>query len=307
MTEMVGEFPELQGIMGRYYALHQGEAAEVAEAIAQHYSPKGPNDPVPESLAGRILALADRIDTLVGFFAISIKPTGSKDPFALRRTALGLLRLAETFPALKLQTFCEDAYQLYTRVFAKRAEKSASQEQVWEDIAAFLWDRLKVYWRERGIRHDSIDAVAEIGKGDSIATLWQRVKALNDFLQRPDRVGEDLLTAYRRACNIVAIEEKKDQRSYDGAVDGILLSQIEERALYQALQTAVIAIKAALQRNAFEEAMIEVAALRPSIDAFFDKVTVNNQDPKVRENRLKLLAYLRTTLQQVADFSKVEG
>ena len=294
-TGMVGEFPELQGIMGRYYATHDGESPEVADAIAEHYSPLGPNDACPSKPVSVCVSLADKIDSLVGFFAIDEKPTGSKDPFALRRAALGVIRL-----------ILENGLRLpLAPEFAKGAELYGADLNPSDDLLAFFADRLKVHLKEKGVRHDAIDAVFALGGEDDLVRLMARVDALSDFLASDD--GENLLTAYRRAANILKIEEKKDDKRYDGAVDDGVFEQDEERALHAGLSEAGPAIEQAVAGEDFAGAMTALAQLRGPVDAFFDNVTVNADDAGLRENRLKLLNGIRGALEGVADFSKLEG
>ena len=299
-TGMVGEFPELQGIMGRYYALHDGETEEVADAIAEHYSPVGPNDACPTAPESVCVALADKIDSLVGFFAIDEKPTGSKDPFALRRAALGVIRLILE-NGLRLPLLAE---------FTNAAGLLGKGTDPGADLLAFFADRLKVHLREQGVKHDHVDAVFalknESGRGeDDLVRLMARVSALSDFLATDD--GENLLTAYRRAANILKIEEKKDGRAYDTAPDAEAFQQGEERALAAGLDAATPAIAKALDGENFAGAMSSLAKLRGPVDAFFDAVTVNADDAALRENRLKLLNGIRAALEGVADFSRIEG
>ncbi len=294
-TGMVGEFPDLQGVVGRYYAIHDGESAEVADAIAEHYSPLGPNDDCPSKPVSVCVSLADKIDSLVGFFAIDEKPTGSKDPFALRRAALGVIRLVLE-NGLRLPLAPE---------FAKGAELYGADNNPSDDLLVFFADRLKVHLKERGVRHDAIDAVFALGGEDDLVRLMARVDALSDFLASDD--GENLLTAYRRAANILKIEEKKDSRRFDGAVDEGAFEQEEERTLHAGLAEAGPAIAKAVDDEDFAAAMAALAALRGPVDAFFDEVTVNADDTALRENRLKLLNEIRTALGGVADFSKLEG
>lgn len=296
VTGMVGEFPELQGLMGRYYARHDGEKPEVAEAIAAHYSPKGPDDACPTAPVSVALALADKIDTLVGFFAIDEKPTGSRDPFALRRAALGVIRLVlENKLRLSLAKLFEAAHKLYA---SKGTVPTAA-------LLDFFADRLKVTLREKGVRHDLIDAVFSLGGEDDLVRLMARVEALQSFIASDD--GANLLTAYKRASNIVGIEEKKDKTTYDQAVDAALLTLPEESKLAQALTQAHAGTKLALDKEDFAAAMSMLALLRGPVDAFFDKVKVNADEPAVRANRLRLLSQIRATLGEVADFSKIEG
>ncbi|HEX6978414.1 MAG TPA: glycine--tRNA ligase subunit beta [Alphaproteobacteria bacterium] len=300
---MVGEFPELQGIMGRYYAMAEGERPDVADAIRDHYSPLGPNDRCPSAPVSVAVALADKIDTLAGFFAIDEKPTGSKDPFALRRAALGVIRLiVENGLRLPLRTVFGAALRPF-RETALVGEAKATETV--ETLLAFFADRLKVALREKGVRHDLIDAVFSLGGEDDLVRLLVRVDALKNFLATED--GVNLLTAYRRASNIVAIEEKKDKTSYDGPVEKDLLAEPEEVTLAKALDETHAGTQTLLRREDFEGAMRVLALLRKPVDAFFDKVTVNAPDAKLRTNRLRLLSQIRATLGEVADFSKVEG
>jgi glycyl-tRNA synthetase beta chain len=288
---MVGEFPELQGIMGRYYALAEGKSPEVAEAIADHYKPQGPNDRCPTAPESVAVAMADKIDTLVGFFGIDEKPTGSKDPFALRRAALGVIRLVlENGLRLRL-----------VDVFQSAGASSDTALQLLD----FFADRLKVYLREQGVRHDLITAVFALSAEDDLVRLLDRVKALQGFLDTED--GANLLAAYKRATNIVRIEEKKDGASYDGAADPQRLVQDEEKVLHVRLTDALAAAGAAVPAERFTDAMAALAGLRRPVDAFFDHVTVNAEEPDLRRNRLLLLSQIRATLNQVADFSKIEG
>ncbi|HVV26694.1 MAG TPA: glycine--tRNA ligase subunit beta [Rhizomicrobium sp.] len=277
---VVGEFPELQGVMGRYYALHDGEDAEVADAIRDHYKPVGPSDAVPTDKVAIAVALADKLDQLIAFFAAGEKPTGSGDPFALRRAALGVIRIV-----------------LESKVRIKLNQS--------EDLLSFFADRLKVALKEKGIRHDLIDAVFSLGGEDDLVRLVARVEALQSFLRTDD--GANLLAGYKRAANILRDEEKKDKRSYAGDVRENLLTEPAEKDLFAALTMARAAIAPLLEKEDFAAAMQQMAALRVPVDAFFEGVKVNADDPKIRENRLNLLSSLRTTLHGVADFSKIEG
>jgi glycyl-tRNA synthetase beta chain len=291
LTEMVGEFPELQGLMGKYYALAQGEDASVAAACEDHYKPKGPEDAVPSDPVAVAVALADKIDTLVGFWAIDEKPTGSKDPYALRRAALGVIRLiADNGLRLKL-----------TDVFAKARKGFGGAG----DLLAFFADRLKVQLRDQGARHDLVDAVFALENQDDLLLVVRRVEALGKFLDTDN--GKNLLAGVKRASNILRIEEKKDGKSYTGAPDKKLLQQPEEQALAQAISATKDEAGAAVAREDFAAAMSALARLRPVVDAFFDKVTVNVEDKALRENRLKLLNEIREATRAVADFSKIEG
>jgi glycyl-tRNA synthetase beta chain len=300
VTGMVGEFPDLQGIMGRYYALHDREHADVADAIAEHYAPQGPNDRCPTAPVSVAVALADKIDTLMAFWLIDEKPTGSRDPFALRRAALGVIRL-----------IVENGLRMpLARIFAIARDNmpglaAAGGEDVIASLLDFFADRLKVHLRERGVRHDLISAVFALGGEDDLVRLLARVDALDKFLASED--GSNLLTAYKRAANIVRIEERKDKATYDETPDDSAFSQSEETALHVALGEATASASTALKTEDFTSAMASMAALRPPVDAFFDKVTVNADDSGLRANRLRLLSAIGGTLHQVADFSKIEG
>lgn len=297
---MVGEFPELQGVMGRYYALHDGEPAAVADAIRDHYAPLGPNDRCPTAPVSVAVALADKIDTLTGFWSIGEKLTGSKDPFALRRAALGIIRLViENKLRLPLR-------RVFTKALLRHAvSDTARSEELAADLMAFFADRLKVHLKEQGVRHDLIAAVFARGGDSDIVRILARVDALRDFLASPD--GANLLVAYRRASNIVEIEEKKDKARHDGAVNPALLKLDEEKALQRKLAEAGQAMDSLLKMENFGGAMLALANLRAPGDAFFDKVTVNAPEADLRLNRLRLLSDIRRTLGAVADFSKVEG
>ncbi|QCG96997.1 glycine--tRNA ligase subunit beta [Azospirillum sp. TSA2s] len=300
VTEVVGEFPEVQGIMGRYYALGQGESADVANAIADHYKPLGPSDSCPTAPVSVSVALADKIDTLVGFFAIDEKPTGSKDPYALRRAALGVIRLVlENGLRVKLSEIFAAAHGAYT------VSGFAPAGSVGGDLMSFFADRLKVVLREQGVRHDLVDAVFALGGEDDLVRLLARVKALQAFVGSDE--GANLAAAYKRASNIVRIEEKKDGASFDQPVDAARLAQDEEKALFTALNEASATAKPLLDAEDFTGTMAALAKLRGPVDAFFDKVTVNAEDKDLRANRLRLLTQIRTTLNAVADFSKIEG
>jgi glycyl-tRNA synthetase beta chain len=298
---MVGEFPELQGIMGRYYAMHDGEPSEVAEAIAEHYSPLGPNDRCPRSPTSVAVALADKVDTLVCFFAVDEKPTGSKDPFALRRAALGVIRLIlENELRLPLR-------RLFLAADGIRQEEHAGVSGVEpsEELLEFFADRLKAHLREQGVRHDLVAAVFAVGGEDDLVRLLARVAALEAFLKTDN--GANLLVAYRRAANIVRIEEKKDASTYPGDPDPKLVVEPAEATLAAELAKAAADSAAALDDEAFTKAMAGLAALRGPVDEFFARVTVNCDDRSLRANRLRLLAQIRDILNRVADFSQIEG
>lgn len=298
VTEMVGEFPELQGLMGRKYATLQGEHDSVCAAIEEHYKPLGPSDRVPSDPVSIAVALADKLDTLAGFWAIDEKPTGSKDPFALRRAALGVIRLILD-RGLRLRLL--EQVGAADRGLAGRAGADA------RDLLGFLADRLKVYLRDQGARHDLIDAVFALPGQDDLLTVVRRVEALGQFLDTED--GVNLLAGYKRAANILRIEEKKDGRAYDYAPDAALAAAGEpaERALAEALAKARETASAAVAREDFAGAMQALSTLRAPVDAFFQDVTVNAPDPKLRENRLALLNALRAATREVAEFAKIEG
>jgi glycyl-tRNA synthetase beta chain len=353
LTEVVGEFPELQGLMGKYYALAQGEDASVAAASEEHYKPQGPADRVPTDPVSIAVALADKIDTLVGFWAIDEKPTGSKDPFALRRAALGVIKiilngnlrfglddlldeaaiqietdrefkkLEVTVDRLQHLHFEQDvlARSEYKRIRERTVRRSYgvrqsefARQKVDEyvgDLLFFIFDRLKVQLREQGARHDLIDAVTAIETvdenvevQDDLVALVRTVEALGKFLDTDD--GKNLLAGTKRAANILRIEEKKDGKAYDGAPDAALYSLDEEKELAKAIDQVKVEAGAAVAREDFAGAMSAMAKLRPAVDAFFDKVKVNDDDPKVRENRLKLLNEIRAATRAVADFSKIQ-
>ncbi|MBN9596571.1 MAG: glycine--tRNA ligase subunit beta [Afipia sp.] len=289
LTEVVGEFPEVQGLMGRYYALAQGEDASVAAAIEDHYKPQGPADRVPTDPVAIAVALADKLDILTGFWSIDEKPTGSKDPFALRRAALGVIRLVGD-NGIRLPLLS---------AFAKAAKPHDGK-----DLLAFFADRLKVQLRDQGARHDLVDAVFALGGQDDLLMVVRRVEALGKFLDSDD--GKNLLAGTKRASNILAIEEKKDKRKFDGAPDASLFKVDEEKALAAAIAQVKLEAGAAVAKEDFASAMSAMAKLRPAVDAFFDKVKVNDDDAKVRENRLKLLNEIREATRAVADFSKIQ-
>jgi glycyl-tRNA synthetase beta chain len=318
LTEVVGEFPELQGLMGKYYAEAQGEDEAVAHACEDHYKPKGPDDLVPSDPVSITVALADKIDTLVGFWANNEKPSGSKDPFALRRAALGVIRIVlDNGLRLRLQGVCEYALGRHSVVSvtpagpAPLANPSPVQigKQMRHDsakeVVSFFADRLKVQLRDQGARHDLVDAVFALDDQDDLLLIVRRVEALGKFLDTED--GKNLLAGYKRATNIIRIEEKKDSREYTGAPDPSLYKQPEETALAQAIDAAKAEATRAVEKEDFEVAMRAMASLRPHVDAFFDKVTVNVDDKPLRENRLKLLNEIRAATRAVADFSKIEG
>jgi glycyl-tRNA synthetase beta chain len=364
VTEMVGEFPELQGRMGKYYALEQGESAAVADALEEHYKPQGPGDSVPAEPVSVCVAIADKIDVLVGFWGIGEKPTGSKDPYALRRAALGVIRIIlenslrlglynliqvhighylgprirsdaryvaalEEFAASKREVTAsgdnliaaateQEASKFEGPLFSATPEINIDRlrgsisagmprslvESTTGDLLAFFADRLKVQLREQGARHDLVDAVFALEGQDDLLMVVRRVEALGKFLDTDD--GKNLLAGTKRAANILRIEEKKDGKAYDGAPDPSLYALAEEKTLAKAIDQVKTEASAAVAQEDFAGAMSAMAKLRPAVDAFFDKVKVNDDNAKVRENRLKLLNEIRAATRAVADFSKIQ-
>ncbi|MFG1292551.1 glycine--tRNA ligase subunit beta [Xanthobacter versatilis] len=346
LTEVVGEFPELQGLMGRYYAEGEGLAPEVAAACEEHYKPQGPGDRVPTAPVSIAVALADKIDTLVGFWAIDEKPTGSKDPYALRRAALGVIRIVlenevrlslagrsvqrhclALLIQLKGAEFTKQGSELFSPVvqgllsaeektsLAQRLvdnDKSSTEQmllgqmdEIVADLLAFFADRLKVYLRDRGARHDLVDAVFALEGQDDLLLVVRRVDALARFLETED--GRTLLAGYRRAVNILRIEEKKDGRAFAGPTDATLLKEPAEERLADAIEQVKGRVATAVAAEDFETAMTALADLRGPVDAFFDAVTVNDPDPALRENRLKLLDEIRAATRGIADFDRIGG
>ena len=348
LTEVVGEFPELQGLMGRYYAEAQGEDEAVAHAAEDHYKPKGPDDLVPGDPVAIAVALADKIDTLVGFWAIDEKPTGSKDPYALRRAALGVIRIvlenelrlplralfwqhfgsvardealaraitllhplneqiatisaSDIELAVKLEVLVSEKAKEVTKPHLVQAHSFLRQTY---DLIAFIADRLKVQLREQGARHDLVDAVFSLSGQDDLLMIVRRVEALGKFLETDD--GKNLLAGVKRASNILRIEEKKDKLEFSGAPNAKRYQLAEEKALAEAIAAVKTEAGAAVGKEDFGAAMTAIAKLRPRVDAFFDKVTVNVDDKALRENRLRLLNEIREATRAVADFSKIEG
>jgi glycyl-tRNA synthetase beta chain len=339
VTEMVGEFPELQGLMGRYYAIAQGEERSVADAIEEHWKPQGPNDRIPTEPVSIAVALADKLDTLVGFWAIDEKPTGSKDPYALRRAALGVVRIVlENELRLSLmEIFFWQSGLLLEQVSSEAAERlqssapkvivdgqeldlsgalvstgqllgsrAAIMRTFQKDLLAFFADRLKVYLRDKGARHDLIDAVFALRGQDDLLLIVRRVEALGRFLDTED--GKNLLMGYRRAANILRAEEKNDGAgAFAARHDPALLVLPAEKDLADMLAAAGAASRERASREDFEGAMRALATLRAPVDAFFLDVTVNADDADLRLNRLRLLNELREAMHGVADFSKVAG
>ncbi len=316
VSGMVGEFPELQGLMGRYYAEAEHMHPKIARAIEEHYKPKGASDSVPTEPVSVAVALADKLDTLAGFWAIGEKPTGSGDPYQLRRAALGVIRIViDNDLRLPLSTAFEKASQGFASVLGQGfldglrndAEKQASGIVVHDDLLAFFIERLKVYLRDKGARHDLIDAVlsAPGAPQDDLALIVKRVDALTALLATDD--GANLLAGVKRASNILAIEEKKDKTTYTAVPDPQLLRQGEEAALHEAVAKAARDTRKAIDVERFDGAMRALAELRGPVDAFFEHVTVNDADADVRRNRLALLSQIRAATQSVADFSKIAG
>jgi glycyl-tRNA synthetase beta chain len=324
VTDMVGEFPELQGLMGKYYALAEGIAPEIANALEEHYKPQGPNDRVPTSPVSVAVALADKLYSLMGFWIVDEKPTGSKDPYALRRGALGVIRLIlENHIRVKLYEAFDRAAKLFpgnlpgeketvaynAHLLSQRPGHGPARGEryfVGGELLSFFAERLKVQLREQGARHDLVDAVFELGSGqDDLLMIVRRVEALGKFLNTDD--GKNLLAGYKRAANIVGIEEKKDKTSYSGEPDAKLLQAPEEKTLAEAIRKAESEVAAALKKEDFEGAMAAISKLRQPVDSFFEKVTVNTDDKSLRENRLKLLNRIRTATRTVADFSRIGG
>ena len=287
---MVGEFAELQGVMGRYYALEAGMPAAVADACRDHYSPLGPSDAVPVEPVSVAVALADKIDTLTGFWAIDEKPTGSKDPFALRRAALGVIRLV----------LVNGVRVSLSAIFAKGHAGADSA-----DLVAFFHDRLKVFLRDQGIRHDVIDACLAMPGNDDLTLLVKRAQALQSFLSSDD--GTNLLQGFKRANNILTQAEAKDGVEYSFGADPKFAESDEERALFNALDVAGEAIGPAIKAEDFAAAMGAMAQLRAPIDAFFTAVQINTDNAVVRRNRLNLLHRIRAICAGVADLTRVEG
>ena len=306
VTEMVGEFPELQGLMGRIYATAQGQDPEVAAAIEDHYRPQGPADRVPSEPVSIAVALAEKIDMLVGFWAIDERPTGSKDPFALRRAALGVIRIIlSNGLTLPLGEVLDD-FIVIGRLTGDYAMPAEARYQTIRDLIAFFADRLKAQLREQGARHDLVDAVFALPGQDDLLELVRRVEALGKFLDTED--GRNLLGGYRRAANILKAEEKKEgDVAFENAPSAAALVEPEEHALAEALRLAEPAVSAAVGARNYSAAMQAMAALRQPVDAFFEKVLVNADETALRLNRLALLAQLRRVTLCVADFGKVAG
>lgn len=342
VTGMVGEFPELQGVMGRYYANHEKLDGAIADAIRDHYKPQGPSDSVPGQPVSICVALADKLDTLISMFAIGEKPTGSKDPFALRRAALGIIRIIlennlrlPLLPLLKSAPLREIATHAAHEKLARETEAQlehpkkigkyltvnetacsdipeGAAEKVANELLAFFHDRLKVQLKDEGIRHDVIAAVVA-GGDDDLVRIVAKAKALQDFLGTDD--GKNLLAGYKRAANILSIEEKKDKTSYTNlyqthaatSQDSVSVLTVEEMDLVSAFREIAPKVSDALKGEDFIAAMDYAAKMRHPVDAFFEKVLINDNNPDVRLNRLAMLSQLRIMMYLIADFSKIEG
>jgi len=296
VSGMVGEFPELQGVMGSYYALHDGDDRLVADAIRDHYAPRGPNEAAPSAPVTMAVAMADKLDQLAGFFAIDERPTGAGDPYALRRAALGIIRIIrENRLRLNLLPLIGDAGDGFAGTPVRPVEP--------REILEFLADRLRVQLRGEGARHDVLAAVFAAGSDDDITRLLARTEAIADLLAGRD--GADLLIAYRRATNILRIEDRKDG-PHAGPPDPDRFVEPAEIDLHHGLN-ALHALDQLLAAEDYGAAMSAMARLRPPLDAFFEKVTVNAPEPELRRNRLRLLNRVRSTMDRVADFSRIEG
>jgi glycyl-tRNA synthetase beta chain len=299
-SAMVGEFPELQGLMGRYYAQAAGHDDGVPEACEMHYKPLGPTDDVPSDPVSIAVALADKIDTLTGFWAIDEKPTGSKDPYALRRAALGVIRLV-------LGNWVRGSlFKLaHSHADLLPTPENTDFEETAQNLLAFFHDRLKVFLKDEGIRHDIIDACIAMPGNDDLTLLVNRARALNTFIQSED--GTNLLQGFKRANNILAQAESKDGVEYSYGADIKFAETDEERSLFAALDTAESTITPAMAQEDFASAMLELAKLRAPIDAFFSAVQVNAESEIIRRNRLNLLHRIRAACAPVADLTKIEG
>jgi len=316
VSGMVGEFPELQGLMGRTYAEAEHMSPKIAAAIEEHYKPRGAGDSVPTAPVSIAVALADKLDTLVGFWAIDEKPTGSGDPYQLRRAALGVIRIVlENDLRVPLIGLIKQAAAPLTRSKQKAAAgrqrplspggEGEGDHAIADDLLAFFADRLRVHLKDKGARHDLVDAVFSLGGQDDLALIVKRVNALDAFLKTED--GRVLLAGVKRATNILRIEEKKDKARYDGAVDPKLLELPAEQGLNEAIERVSREALNAIDMESFAGAMSAIAELRAPVDAFFETVTVNDDNAKLRINRLNLLSQIRAATLQVADFSRIEG
>lgn len=311
-TGMVGEFPELQGVMGRDYAIVFDEEMSVADAIRDHYAPQGPSDTCPSDPVTVTVALADKIDTLAAFWFIDETPTGSRDPYALRRAALGIVRLVlENRLSLRLRELLDLAVESAAHSnqhVEKTLLRGKKRAKTTASAFGFIVDRLKVHLRDRGLRHDLVDAVFAKGDEDNLLQLRDRAEVLAEFLGSDD--GENLLTAYRRATNILRIEEKKEDRRFNGSVDTNSLKMKEEQDLFRSLTEEKLTRPPDSEppdSTTLHRQLLALADLRGPVDRFFDTVKVNDEDPARRENRLNLLSYFRAVMDSVADFSRIEG
>ena len=306
-SEMVGEFPELQGLMGRYYATAAGHDDGVPEACEMHYKPLGPSDAVPTHPVSVAVALADKIDTLTGFWAIDEKPTGSKDPYALRRAALGVIRLVlgNGVRMGQLSLVQTAMTVLSAQLQAAPDSENTTNLEIPLNLLSFFHDRLKVYLKDQGIRHDVIDACLAMPGNDDLTLLVKRAEALAAFLKTDD--GENLLQGFKRAANILSQAEEKDGVEYSYGADIKFAETDAERALFAALDTAETAIAPAMKTEDFATAMSAMAALRAPIDAFFETVQVNTDNAVIRRNRLNLLSRIRTICLSVADLTRLDG
>jgi glycyl-tRNA synthetase beta chain len=301
-TEAVGEFPELQGVMGRKYAALQGEDAVVATAIEEHYKPQGPSDQLPQDKVAITVALADKLDTLIGFWAVDEKPTGSKDPFALRRAALGVIRiLLERSVRLTLLPRITSHMGRIDTDIGKTVDDNDLSRQF--DLLSFFHDRLKVYLRDQGARYDLIDSVLT-PEADDLLMIARRVEALTAFITSED--GKNLLVGTKRATQILAAEEKKGTVIADGVSENLFRLDAEKQ-LFAAITTASAETSAAVDKEDFRSAMEALSRLRAPVDRFFDDVLVNDEDAAIRANRLALLRLIREATGTVADFSKISG
>ena len=296
VSHMVYEFPELQGLMGGYYALEAGESEAIAGAIRDHYSPAGPSDTCPSDDLSIVVAMADKLDVLTGFFAIDQKPTGSKDPFALRRSALGIIRLVlENNLRLSLREIFAFAVDLY----------GYDADKVSGELMAFIFDRLRVYVKGEGLSHDLVDAVFVKHDAGDLTLLMKHITAVSEFVKTEN--GQNVLAGYKRASNILDIEVKKSGENYDGAVKGEIMTENAEKSLFKVIGDTASMVDAKLGEEDFAGAMAELAKWRGPVDDFFENVMVNDNNEDLRKNRLNLLSLIATTMNQVAIFSKIEG
>ena len=300
MTEMVYEFPELQGIMGSYYAKAEGYDNAVCDAIYHQYAPKGPTEPLPSGPVAQLLALADRIDTLVGFFSVGLMPTGSKDPFALRRSALGIIRYLETDRfSVALTDIFDFAFALYDTT--KNTQKALPKDEVLSHLDTFMKDRLKIYWRDQGIHHGFVSAILETSTNESLHTVKQRLDALVSFANDQKDHSENLFSGYKRTVNIL----KKEKTVFQDSPQETLFEKEHEKNLFQELVQAESQMAKALAEKDYQQALMALAPLRTPVDNFFEHVQVNDDRSEIRINRLKLLSYIQKTYDQYANFSKL--